>query len=56
LGKVGFIWQKGNLADGEEGRRPWRRNAVPGEGPANTGIKHAHEHHWDMGRRFPYVD
>jgi hypothetical protein len=37
LGKVGLISQKGNSADGEEERRPWRRNAVPGERPANTG-------------------
>jgi hypothetical protein len=36
LGKTGFNWQKGNPADGEKGRRPWRRNAVPGERPANT--------------------
>jgi hypothetical protein len=38
LGKVGLIWQKGNPANGGEGQRPWRRHAVPGEGPMNTGI------------------
>jgi hypothetical protein len=35
LGKAGFIGQKGNPADGEKGQWPWRRNAVPGERPAN---------------------
>jgi hypothetical protein len=34
LDKVGFDWQRGNPADGEEGRRI---AAVPGEGSVNTG-------------------
>jgi hypothetical protein len=32
------------LAVDEKVRRPWRRIAVPGKGPANTEVKHAHEH------------
>jgi hypothetical protein len=34
---VGLDGQGWSTAGGEEGRRPWRRVAVPGEGPANMG-------------------
>jgi hypothetical protein len=36
-------------------RRPWRRIAVPGEGPANTGKGGAHEHQCITGKRFVYL-
>jgi hypothetical protein len=33
-----------NMTGDGEVRRPWRRVAVPGEGPANRGIERAREH------------
>jgi hypothetical protein len=48
--------QRGNPADGVEGRWPWRRVAVPGEGPANRRGYHAHEHQGAKGKRSPYLD
>jgi hypothetical protein len=33
-----------NMTGDGEVRRPWRRVAVPDEGPANRGIGRAHEH------------
>jgi hypothetical protein len=43
------------ISDGEV-RRPWRRVAVPGEGPANRGIERVREHQGRLGMRFPYLD
>jgi hypothetical protein len=37
-------------------RRPRRRIAVPGKGPANTGKRSAHEHQWITGKRYVYLD
>jgi hypothetical protein len=37
LANAGLDEQRGNPTDGEEGRRPWWRFTVPGEGPANRG-------------------
>jgi hypothetical protein len=31
------------MADDGEVRWPWRRIAIPGEGPANMEVKRAHE-------------
>jgi hypothetical protein len=38
LDKAGLDRQRWNSADSEEGRRPWQRAAVPGEGPANRRV------------------
>jgi hypothetical protein len=55
MDQEGLKWQKENPADGEEGRRLWRRDAVPDERPANTKKQRTHEHHRSTGELFPYV-
>jgi hypothetical protein len=49
----GWQW---NLAVDERVRRPWWRIAVPDEGPANTEVKHAHEHRCATGSRSVYLN
>jgi hypothetical protein len=48
----GWQW---NLAVNERVRWPWRRIAVPGEGLANTKVKHTHEHRCATGSRSVYL-
>jgi hypothetical protein len=48
--------QQWDMADDGRVRRPWRRIAVPGEGPANIEVKHAHEHRCAMGSRSVYLE
>jgi hypothetical protein len=43
------------LAVDEKVRRPWWRIAVPGKGPVNTEVKHAHEHRCATGSRSVYL-
>jgi hypothetical protein len=48
--------QQENRASDGEVRRPWRRVAVPGEGPANMRGYRTHEHQGARGNRSPYLD
>jgi hypothetical protein len=48
----GWQW---NLAVDERVRWPWRCIAVPGEGLANTEVKHAHKHRCATGSRSVYL-
>jgi hypothetical protein len=48
--------QQWDMADDGRVRRPSRRIAVPGEGPANMEVKHAHEHRCATGSRSVYLE
>jgi hypothetical protein len=58
-GGEGLAWHElrdpGNSLGGEV-RRPWRRVAIPGEGPANRGIERAQERQEEMGSQSEYLD
>jgi hypothetical protein len=44
------------MADDGRVRRPWRRIAIPSEGPANMEVKHTHEHRCATGSQSVYLE